>query len=56
MRCLYDDLCFIDHRRISMHMRFNGKAHMYILTASCIWIYVLLLRYAYMLVFSPIGE
>jgi hypothetical protein len=30
------DLCFIDYRRISMHMRFNGKAHMYILTASCI--------------------
>jgi hypothetical protein len=56
MRCLYDDLCFIDSRRISMHMRFHGKAHMYILTASCIWIYVLLLRYAYMLVFSPIGE
>jgi hypothetical protein len=30
------DLCFIDHRRISMHMRFNGKAHMYISTANCI--------------------
>jgi hypothetical protein len=32
----YDDLLDFISRCISMHMRLNGTAHMYILTARCI--------------------